>query len=290
MAHFQLRHLVQGRPHGAKLRRRTGRRLQAIRPSRAVELWYKAELLKVVRHVRALIRMDVFPVLKAELDKPSIGDRRVVGDAASKHVTAAAFNSVANKMGGIDATAKRLANLAAQKSLGEVDKRLAASIKQSVSIDISGLLTKTGTIQTAMAAATQANIDLITSIPAQYLEKAQLAVEKNFVDGMRWEDLAKIIEQTGDVTESRAKLIARDQTSKMNGAFNEVRQTSIGIEEYEWQTSGDERVREEHAANDTKRFRWDAPPTTGHPGEDINCRCVAIPVFDLDKMEQELGT
>lgn len=88
---------------------------------------------------------------------------------------------------------------------------------------------------------------------------------------------------------SRAKLIARDQTSKMNGAFNQARQTSLGIDRYVWQTSGDERVREEHQANDGQVFSWNDPPATGHPGEDINCRCVAVPYFDLDSEEELLG-
>jgi len=36
-------------------------------------------------------------------------------------------------------------------------------------------------------------------------------------------------------------------------------------------------VRESHAANDGKIFAWDAPPPTGHPGEDYGCRCTAEP-------------
>ena len=26
--------------------------------------------------------------------------------------------------------------------------------------------------------------------------------------------------------------------------------------------------------------KWDSPPAVGHPGEDILCRCVAIPVIE----------
>jgi SPP1 gp7 family putative phage head morphogenesis protein len=158
-----------------------------------------------------------------------------------------------------------------------------------VGVDISPVLTKSGPILDAMRAATKDNIDLITSIPEQYFEKLGDAVGKNMERGMRFEDLAKEIERIGDVTESRAKLIARDQTSKMNGAFNKARQTSLGIDRYVWQTSSDERVRPEHDSNNGEIFRWDRPPATGHPGHDVNCRCVAIPYFDLDKEEELLG-
>jgi SPP1 gp7 family putative phage head morphogenesis protein len=106
---------------------------------------------------------------------------------------------------------------------------------------------------------------------------------------MRYEGLADEIKAIGDVTDSRAKLIARDQTSKMNGAMTMLRQTSLGISRYIWQTAGDERVREEHADLDGQAFAWDAPPSEGNPGEPVNCRCVAIPVIDMDEGDGQGG-
>lgn len=46
---------------------------------------------------------------------------------------------------------------------------------------------------------------------------------------------------------------------------------------YIWRTSGDNKVRSTHAANNGKIFAWSNPPETGHPGEDYNCRCKAEP-------------
>lgn len=289
MSHIKLSHFVHGQAHGKGLRKRQGRKLRPVRPSRANELWYKAELLKVVRHMRQLTRDLVFPELKILVESQIVSDSKLVGDALPRRSLDTSLNRVAQAMGGIDKAAQRLADLAVQKNLQAVDERLTASIKASVSVDISGALTMGGPIQAAVAEATAANVGLIKSIPTEYLEKVGKSVTDNFVEGVRWEDLAKDIERVGDVTESRAKLIARDQTSKMNGAFNEVRQTSLGIDQYIWQTSGDERVREEHAANDGQVFAWNDPPATGHPGEDIQCRCVAIPYFDLDQQQEDLG-
>ena len=64
------------------------------------------------------------------------------------------------------------------------------------------------------------------------------------------------------------------------GNLTELRQTSIGVTDYVWSTSGDERVRPEHAARNGKVYKWSEPPAGGHPGEDIQCRCRAIPVLD----------
>lgn len=81
--------------------------------------------------------------------------------------------------------------------------------------------------------------------------------------------------------ENRARLIARDQVSKANSSLNMVRQQQAGLKEYVWSTSGDERVRPSHRANDGKTFKWKNPPSeTGNPGDDIQCRCVAIGVIE----------
>ena len=46
---------------------------------------------------------------------------------------------------------------------------------------------------------------------------------------------------------------------------------------YVWRTRGDGKVRVTHAENDGHVFSGDNPPATGHPGEDYNCRCEAVP-------------
>lgn len=58
-----------------------------------------------------------------------------------------------------------------------------------------------------------------------------------------------------------------------------------GIEEYIWRTAGDNRVRPAHILRNGKKFKWDRPPLDGHPGMAIRCRCVAIPVIDLDNLK-----
>jgi len=82
------------------------------------------------------------------------------------------------------------------------------------------------------------------------------------------------------IARRRSKVIARDQVAKANSTFNQLRQREAGIERYRWSTSMDRRVRPTHRANRGRTFRWDTPPaTTGHPGNDIMCRCSAIGVL-----------
>jgi SPP1 gp7 family putative phage head morphogenesis protein len=89
----------------------------------------------------------------------------------------------------------------------------------------------------------------------------------------------ELAKRTGIATR-RATLIARDQISNINSQLTKQRQTDAGVREYIWRTSGDERVRDEHAAREGKRYRWSDPPPDGHPGEPILCRCTAEPVLD----------
>jgi SPP1 gp7 family putative phage head morphogenesis protein len=281
MSHINLGLFVKAHPHQSKFRKRRQRRLKPGRPSHANELWYKSELLRLVRLLRGTTEADLLPLLKQQAQ--GFG-----GDAVPMSV-AEQIQRTAAKFGNVKQTATRLSRIAVQKNLEATDKQLVDHVKQAVNVDIRAVLTNDG-VREAIKAATDANVDLITSIPEEYFGKVAKALSDNWTAGARWEDLSDALSHVGDVTESRAKLIARDQTSKMNGAFNEARQTSIGIEQYQWQTAGDERVRETHAANDGKIFSWDDPPEeTGNPGEDINCRCVAIPYFDLDEMENEAG-
>jgi SPP1 gp7 family putative phage head morphogenesis protein len=139
----------------------------------------------------------------------------------------------------------------------------------------------TGVMQRAL----RANVDLITSIPQQHFERLRKAIDDSFTAGQRWEDLATSVKEIGGITDRRARLIARDQTGKMSAAFNQERQTSLGITEYIWQDVGDGRVRPSHAAMNGRRCRWDSPPLVDgenvHPRESINCRCISAPILDL---------
>jgi hypothetical protein len=57
-----------------------------------------------------------------------------------------------------------------------------------------------------------------------------------------------------------------------------IKSESQSTRYYIWRTQGDDKVRASHATNDGQVFEWTNPPTTGNPGEDYNCRCLAEPI------------
>ena len=130
------------------------------------------------------------------------------------------------------------------------------------------------------------NIRLIQSIPAQYLETLHGKMVATIRNGGSHRDLVALIRDSYRLPKSRARLIARDQTGKLNGQLTRYRQQQIGVEEYVWRGVLDSREREHHVEREGEKFRWSEPPEGGHPGMDFQCRCYAEAVFpDLEDLK-----
>ena len=96
------------------------------------------------------------------------------------------------------------------------------------------------------------------------------------------------------IVKNGAKKMSRLTVTELNGAVSEQIQHILGNDRYVWATARDDRVRPCHRTFDGKTFFWNDPPEiwemkggrrvyTGrhcHPGQDYNCRCMAITVFD----------
>lgn len=141
-----------------------------------------------------------------------------------------------------------------------------------------------------LEAAVYNNTQLIKSIPAQYLGQVENIVLTNVRAGNRSSAMTKALQEQFGVTQRRAKMIARDQTAKVNGDLNAKRQQVAGFPYFKWVTSNDERVRDRHediAEKVTEYgpgvYRWDNPPLSVKgvpiiPGSDYQCRCTAMPI------------
>lgn len=135
-----------------------------------------------------------------------------------------------------------------------------------------------------------ANVSLIESIPEQYLTQVESIVMTNARAGGRPSAITKQLSKQFGITERRAKMIARDQTAKLTGDLNRIRQTAAGFPFFLWVDSDDERVRDRHefltehvTAYGKGVYRWDNPPLSVGgvpiiPGSDYQCRCIARPV------------
>lgn len=140
------------------------------------------------------------------------------------------------------------------------------------------------------------NLRLIKSVPDELLSQIEAELVQAMRSGARATTFEAIVSDRLRVSEKRARLIARDQIASLNGEATRVRQRELGVTRYIWSTAQDERVvgnpsglyprasspstHGDHWEREGQIFSWDAPPPDGHPGQPINCRCVARAVIE----------
>lgn len=140
------------------------------------------------------------------------------------------------------------------------------------------------------------NLRLIKSVPDELLSQIEDELVQAMRSGARASTFEAIVSNRLRVSETRARLIARDQIASLNGEATRVRQKELGVTRYIWSTSKDERVvgnpsglyprasspstHGNHYERDGEIFSWDSPPLDGHPGQPINCRCAARAVIE----------
>ncbi len=173
------------------------------------------------------------------------------------------------------------------KMLAEVDRRdeaawseMGRELGRNLRAEIRGAPTGA-----AMRELMDEQVDLITSLPIKAAQRVHKLTIEGLSDSTRAAEVAKEIMRTGHVTESRAKLIARTETSRTVSAMTKVRSEFVGSTQFIWETSQDSDVRHLHAKLQGKVFSWDDPPVAGEngeralPGAIYNCRCWASPII-----------
>ena len=141
------------------------------------------------------------------------------------------------------------------------------------------------------------NYTLITSNAKKYVEQINNLTEQAIVNGLSPKKLKEqIMKATEGLSEKHCKLLARDQMGKLNGNITEAQMQEIGLNLYVWSTAYDDRVRDSHTIMEGLLCRWDdasvcsydngktwvARPSGAvdlHPGQDIQCRCVALSFY-----------
>jgi len=157
--------------------------------------------------------------------------------------------------------------------------------------------------QKAIDSWSQDNYNLITNLADEYIKKINNKVSEGVRFGKSADEIRKDLKKINkNISGYRAKLIARDQTGKLNGELTKRRMEDVGVEKYTWLTAGDERVRPDHRKMSNKICRWDnsnvysddgknwtSRPSSMQgliPGQDIQCRCTAIP--NMDDLYEEI--
>ena len=124
------------------------------------------------------------------------------------------------------------------------------------------------------------NVSLIKTIPKRLHE----SLRNDLTEALRTapfdrQMLTNVVGKNYKSSGYNLRRVVRDQSNKTIGGLNQIRQQQLGISEYIWMSSKDNRVRPEHQQNDGNVFAWSTPPLLGPPGQAVQCRCYSRPII-----------
>lgn len=143
--------------------------------------------------------------------------------------------------------------------------------------------------------AVKSNFKMIRSIPKEVMEVYKFkyinTLVKQVAEGsIGRKTFEKELRESGA---TRAKLIARTETAKLQTVISEARSKDLGSICYKWLASNDKRTRPSHKAMNGVIVFWRKQSEKplldnmqGNAGEFPNCRCAPQPIFDEDDLTQ----
>lgn len=207
--------------------------------------------------------------------------------------------------------AKRLASKFAAKAeslatalITRVDRNAATNLERSLkstSADLTLNMKNTPAVNKAIKGRISNNVDLITRIPMEYLDKVKKDVNDSLTKGNGLADLQPALEKRYGEAKRHAQLVALDQTRRAYTAINAERMRANGVTKFEWvHTGGSQEPRPYHLHTPAQGglnggiFDINDPPIIdqktgerGLPGETYNCRCTMRPIVTFDDDEDD---
>lgn len=186
--------------------------------------------------------------------------------------------------------------------LSRLDRNNARSMRSNIQnvtgVDLAGSI-RSEDLDQLLTVRIAENAALITSIKNEYVEDVGKRIRDNILAGERSTTLITEIKERGNVVASRAKLIARTETSRVNAQITRLRSEALGSKTYIWSTVIDERTRRDHTVMDGKLCKFDDPTVFSDDdgetwrkrseiggveilaGDIYNCRCTSLSVVNF---------
>lgn len=250
-------------------------------------LYPKSSEREYYRLLRAMVRMlnklslENIETLKDVLRYDSTDSERISGKVLEElevsGVKAEVMSGIKRVMKGVDNTAK---------------DNLRRSFRNCLQVDV--FINDTVLLESVTSEWYSQQSQHVNSIVSTYTDKLATIVSNAVQRGSLYKDVQKEVKDLYNITDNRAKFIARNEIGNLNAVTTKRRQEEAGIYCYEWRTSEDERVRASHAELNGDLFFWNDskigeingrkiyPAPKLHPGMDYRCRCIAIPIIDLN--------
>lgn len=248
--------------------------LAPIHPNKGIEMAYRRKLRALVAQMQNSVEYWLHARYRQNL--PEIAQDGAVHDL-KKELTELSRQWLSK----FDDGAKDLASWFAQKTKSYSDSSMKKILGDAgISVDF----VMNPSMRTTYQSVIEENVGLIKSIPEQYLRQVHGLVMRSVAEGRDLETLTKSLKSRYDISDKRAKLIARDQNNKATSVMTKQRQEDLGLIEAIWRHStAGKHPRPEHVAADGKKYdikkgmylegEW------VWPGTAINCRCVSVPII-----------
>jgi SPP1 gp7 family putative phage head morphogenesis protein len=169
-------------------------------------------------------------------------------------------------------------------------KKTNNTVKNAIGVDLTNIIASENLTEFVEAQTIQ-NAELIKSVPQDAINDIRRIVLNGLTEGLRAEEITKQISGTSvnstfNKMNNRIKTIARTEVAKLNSQITNRRLTNLGIKRAIWDATNDSRTRACHAARDGKEYDIakglysSCDGLTIQPGQEINCRCVAVPIVE----------
>jgi SPP1 gp7 family putative phage head morphogenesis protein len=180
----------------------------------------------------------------------------------------------------LDVIAAAADRIRAGGMLYRIDQDIAASLRNiGISIDLTDAMS-----ENLRREYIENQIRNIKNWHPKQVKRLREMIQRVSLGGYSRQSLQQTIMDEYGVSEGKARFLARQETSLFMSRLRRERYEDAGVRYYRWRSSTDERTRPMHKALNGRIFRFGDPPVTdeyGHrnePGEDYNCRCLALPL------------
>ena len=198
--------------------------IEAVPLSKRTGIMYNARLQRLVNQIRKRINENIVPLIRRL-------ESQYTADSWDDDINSAfddEFNFWSSE--NVHDVFEQMA-LDFAEDANETNRRGFLRSTERIGINLYGDSQK---IRDYLKATATDNVSLIKSIPEQYLGQVRSSVMTNMRAGNRPGVIVNSLRDQYGITQNRARLIARDQTAKINSGLNQRRQRESGFEYFQW--------------------------------------------------------
>jgi len=245
-----------------------------------IEREFHAQIRAYNNQFKQAIREALFPLIEnySKLTRDGIGEDINI-----------AIEAIRQKFDFISAAEQISKSMVSRVSMINENKTK-KTIENAIGVDVGNIIASEN-LATFVEMQTIQNAELIKSVPQGAIEDIRRIVLNGLSEGLRHEEITKQISgnslnSTFNKMNNRIKTIARTEVAKLNSQITNKRLTNLGITRAVWDATNDSRTRPCHAIRDGKEYNIaeglysSCDGNTIQPGQEINCRCVAVPIVE----------